>query len=243
MSDLHGWGVPLMATLAAIAGAILGISLTSLRGNTRVVVSFSGGLLLGVAVFGLIPELTQQIGWAASAVLFAAGYFLLKGIDRFIYPVCPSCSHDHDHDACASTLHGFAAPLIVATAFHAFLDGWGIATSEWFGGGVGLALPVALALHKIPEGIALGSLLRAAVQSRVSAFGWSVFTESMTVAGAAAGLALAPHVGVRWLHYPLAIAGGASSTWASTPCTANGSGAGNGQPSFRGSPAPPGPRS
>ena len=201
--------IPLLATLAAAVGAAFGLWLTGARGSTRLVVSFSGGLLLGVAVFGLLPELGDQIGWIASAALFAAGYLLLMVIDRNIYPVCPSCSHDHDHEACSTTLHGFAAPLILATALHAFLDGWSIVTSEWAGtAGVGAALPVALAFHKLPEGIALGALLRASVSSRLGAFGWCLATESMTLLGAAAGLALAPHVGMRWLHYPLAVAGG-----------------------------------
>ena len=198
--------IPVLATLAAIVGAILGLSLTGIHGNTRLVVSFSGGLLLGVAVFGLVPELVQQISWAPTAALFAGGYLLLMLVDRNLYPVCPSCSHDHNHDSCATELHGFAAPLILATACHAFLDGWSIATSEWVGAVT--ALPVALALHKIPEGIALGALLRASIRSRPWAFWWCVATESMTVLGAAGGLALAPYMGIRWLHYPLAVAGG-----------------------------------
>lgn len=209
MIQLTGMAMPLLATLAAVLGAVVGLSLTGARGGTRQVVSFSGGLLLGVAAFGLLPELVHEIGWPGSAALFVAGYFLLMGIDRNIYPVCPACSHDHDHDACATTLHGFAAPLILATAFHAFLDGWGIATSQWAGNKeLGGALPWALALHKIPEGIALGAILRASMSSKVSAFGWCVATELMTVFGAGAGVAMAPHLGVRWLHYPLAVAGG-----------------------------------
>ncbi len=201
-----GMAMPLLATLTAVMGAVVGLSLAGARGNTRMVVGFSGGLLVGVAVFGLLPELAREIGWRSSAVLFVAGYFLLMGVDRYVYPVCPSCSHDHDHDSCETALHGFAAPLIVATAFHAYLDGWSIATSEW--ASLGMALPVALALHKIPEGVALGAILRAAIRFRLVAFGWCVATESMTALGAVSSLALAPHVGVRWLHYPLAIAGG-----------------------------------
>ena len=201
--------MPLLATVAAVMGAVFGLSLTGRRGNTRRVVSFSGGLLLGVAVFGLLPELVEEIGWAASGALFVAGYLLLMGVDRNIYPVCPSCSPDHDHGACATVLHGFAAPLIVATALHAFLDGWSIATSQASGtAGLRLALPSALALHKIPEGIALGAMLRASMRSRLWAFGWCLSTESMTVFGAGAGLAMAPHLGALRLHYPLAVAGG-----------------------------------
>jgi zinc transporter ZupT len=198
--------MPLLATLVAALGAILGVFLTGARGNTRGVVSFGGGLLLGVAVFGLLPEVGREIGWRPAAGLFVAGYIALMAIDRNIYPVCPSCSHDHEHDSCKTALHGFAAPLIVATSFHAFFDGWGISTSQW--AGAGMALAAALALHKLPEGVAIGSLLRASEPTRWKAFGWALAVESMTITGAGAGLALAPYASTRSLHYPLAIAGG-----------------------------------
>jgi zinc transporter ZupT len=194
---MAGMLVALLATLAAAMGALLGLFLTGLHRSARLVGSFSGGLLVGVAVFGLLPEVVST------------GYISLMLVDRHVYPVCPSCSHDHDHEACDTTLHGFAAPLILATAFHAFLDGWSIATSQWAGtAGLGLTLPAALALHKIPEGIALGAILRASVRTRAAAFGGALLTESATLLGAASGLVMAPKLGVRWLHYPLAIAGG-----------------------------------
>jgi zinc transporter ZupT len=206
---MAGMSMALLATLAAALGILLGLFLTGLRRSARMIGSFSGGLLLGVASFGLLPEVISEIGWTSAATLSAVGYGLLMLVDRYVYPVCPSCSHDHDHDACESTLHGFAAPLILATGFHAFLDGWSIATSQWAGtAGLGLSLPLALALHKIPEGVALGALLRASVHSRVAAFGWCLLTESATLLGAGSGLVMAPKLGVRWLHYPLAIAGG-----------------------------------
>jgi zinc transporter ZupT len=106
-------------------------------------------------------------------------------------------------------LHGFAAPVILATAFHAFLDGWSIAASQWAGtGGLRVALPLTLALHKIPEGVALGAILRASLETRMRAFRLSLLTESATLLGAGAGLLMAPRAGGLWLHYPLGIAGG-----------------------------------
>jgi zinc transporter ZupT len=206
---MAGMSMALLATLAAVIGILLGLFMTGLHRSARMVGSFSGGLLLGVASFGLLPEVVAQIGWTASAFFSTAGYVLLMLVDRYVYPVCLSCSHDHDHDACDTTLHGFAAPLILATAFHAFLDGWSIATSQWAGtSGLGLSLPLALALHKIPEGVALGAILRASVRTRTAAFGWCLLTEAATLLGAGSGLLMAPKLGVRWLHYPLAVAGG-----------------------------------
>jgi zinc transporter ZupT len=200
---------PVLATVVGLAGAALGLRLTGLRRRTRVVVPFSAGMLLGVALFGLLPELGVELGWGLSGALFAAGYGLLLLINRYVYPVCPTCSHDHDHDACSTELHGFAAPLIAAATMHSFLDGWSIATAQWSALlGLRIAVPLAIALHKAPEGIALGGILRAAMPSSTKAFMWCAVAEGATLPGGALAIALAPHLGSQWTTYPLGIAAG-----------------------------------
>jgi zinc transporter ZupT len=166
-------------------------------------------MLLGVALFGLFPEMAHELGWALSVLLFAAGYAVLYAVNRFGYPVCPSCSHDHDHSACASALHGFAAPLVSATAVHAFMDGWSISAVQAMTPiGIRLTVPLAVGLHKIPEGIALGAILWASMRSRRAALAWCVAAESCTMVGGVLALDLAPHLGALWILYPLAVAGG-----------------------------------
>jgi zinc transporter ZupT len=201
--------VPILATLVGIAGAALGLWLTGMRRRVRVVVPFSAGVLLGVALFGLLPELAQQAGWLASGALFVAGYGLLFAINRFAYPVCPTCSHDHDHDACPSELHGFAGPLIAAAALHSFLDGWSIAAVQPAAPlGLRVAVPLAVTLHKLPEGIALGGILRASVGRRGAAMGWCAMAEGSTLLGGVLALAMAPHLGTQWTTWPLGITAG-----------------------------------
>ena len=73
--------IPLLAALIGIAGAALGLWLTGLRRRVRMMVPFSAGVLLGVALFGLLPELAEQSGWIPSGLLFAAGYGLLLAIN------------------------------------------------------------------------------------------------------------------------------------------------------------------
>jgi zinc transporter ZupT len=204
-----GMGAALLATVAALAGAVIGVYLRGLGKSTRMMVPFGGGLLLGVSVFGLFPELVGELGVAGGVVLFAAGYLTLLAVNRYIYPVCPSCAPDHNHDVCRVALHGFAGPLVAAAAIHSALDGWSIVTAEWSATlGVRMALPVAVALHKVPEGIALGAILRAAVVSRPAALGWCVLAEMATLGGGALAMAIAPRLGGAWVSYPLAIAGG-----------------------------------
>lgn len=204
-----GIGPPLLATFIGIGGVLLGVWLTGAGRRARVVVPFSAGVLLGVVFFGLAPELVAEIGWPAAALLAAGGYALLLLINRYVAPVCPSCAHDHDHLACETVLHGFAAPLIGASTLHSFLDGWSISTVQMAVPlGIRVAVPLAVALHKIPEGIALGAIARAAIRSRSAALLWCVLAEGATVLGGAVGLAVAPHLGTRWIMYPLGIAAG-----------------------------------
>jgi zinc transporter ZupT len=162
-----------------------------------------------VVFFGLLPELIVETGWRITALLSAGGYGLLLAINRFVAPVCPSCAHDHDHLACKTVLHGFAAPLIAASALHSFLDGWSISTVQLAVPlGIRVAVPLAVALHKIPEGIALGAIVRAAMGSRLPALLWSILAEGATLLGGALGLAIAPHLGTAWIMYPLGLAAG-----------------------------------
>jgi zinc transporter ZupT len=209
LPESAGIAAPGLATAVGLGGAALGLWLTGLRQRTRVVVPFSAGVLLGVAVFGLMPELAVEIGWPVSLLLFAAGYGLLLAINRFVYKVCPTCAHDHDHNDCGTPLHGFAGPLIAAAAIHSFLDGWSIATVQLTVPlGLRVAVPLAVALHKAPEGIALGGILRAAVRNRATALGWATLAEGTTLLGGVVGLTMGPRLGTGWITYPLGITAG-----------------------------------
>jgi zinc transporter ZupT len=192
-----------------VLACVLGLWLTGLRRRARLVVPLSAGVLLGVVCFGLMPELIFELRWGPSLGLAAAGYFLLLTINRYAYPVCPTCSHDHDHNSCDTELHGFAAPLIGAAAVHSFLDGWSIATAQLAAPlGLRIAVPLAIAIHKLPEGISLGGILRAAVKNRRAALGWCIVAEGATFVGGAVGLAMGPHLGTRWITYPLGVTAG-----------------------------------
>jgi zinc transporter ZupT len=204
-----GIGPALAATVIAVGSSGLGLWLGGARERARLVVPFSAGVLLGVALFGLFPEMAEEIGWTMSALLFASGYAVLFAVNRFAYPVCPSCSHDHDHNSCSTVLHGFAIPLVTATAVHACLDGWSMSAVQSVAPlGIRVTLPLAVALHKIPEGIALGAILWASMRSRPAAFAWAVAAESCTALGGLVALGLAPKLGTTWILYPLGVAGG-----------------------------------
>lgn len=145
--------------------------------------------------------------WPVALAWIGGGTLALALIDRFVYPVCPSCSPAHDHGHCSTTLHGFATPLLAAAALHSALDGWS-AVSAQQATGFGTALAFGIAAHKVPEGLALGIISRAALASRGAALAWCSLAQSSTLLGAGLATVFAPYLGAEGLHVLLAIAAG-----------------------------------
>src|SRR5579862_2328992 len=197
----------LLITLVAIASAAAGVLLESLRAFSRRMVPFGGGVLIGVALFWVLPEMAEFLRWPGAVMWLAGGFALLWTIDRFVHPVCPACSHTHEHEHCETRLHGFAAPLLIAAGIHSALDGWSAAAAQG-ASGIGSALLIGIAFHKLPEGVALGVIARASLPSRLSALGWCAAAEAMTLVGGGAEWLLTPHLDPQRLHVLLAIAGG-----------------------------------
>ena len=198
---------PLAITSLAILSAAAGVWLTSHSPVSRRMLPFGGGVLVGVAIFWVLPEMAEYFRWPGAVAWLAGGFALLWAIDRFVYPVCPACSHSHDHGECATRLHGFAAPLLAAAALHSALDGWSaVAAQDQAKLGAGFLFGIAA--HKVPEGLALGVIARAALRTPGSAFAWCAVSQLATLAGAGIEPALAPHLGPHAMHALLALAGG-----------------------------------
>ena len=182
------------ATALAIICAVAGARLEAGAPRGRILVPVSGALLLAAAIFGVGPEAVRGAGWIATVALAAAAYFGLSMLDLHGHPVCPSSSHGES----------FAVSLAIATGVHAFLDGWGLSViRSASSGGVPDAILGAILLHKIPEGLALGAMLRASMPSFATAVMLASAAELMTVCGGAVGVWAAP---AAWVNYPLAIA-------------------------------------
>jgi zinc transporter ZupT len=199
----------LLAALIGMAGACVGAYAPLAHGRARVFVPVSGAILLAVSLFSILPETAGEAGWARAAMLYGCGYSLLFVVDRYVHPVCPSCSHTHDHGHCELELHGFSVPLVAATSIHAFIDGWGMAVAQNAGAGsMRTTIPLAVLLHKIPEGLALGVMLHASLKGRGNAAAWGSAAEVVTAVGALTAMMVLPGAGASWARDLLAVAGG-----------------------------------
>ena len=196
--------------LLTLAGALAGIKLAEIPSISQKVLPFSGGMLVGIAGFWILPEIAEHYGWMGASGGLVAGFVVLWLIDHYLYPVCPTCAHTHDHEACSRSLHGFAGPLLIAAGLHSFFDGWSLAASQQKGlESLKIAFLVGIGAHKLPEGLALGALLLAALGTERRAMLGAAAAQCMMLSGGALAMALAPHLETNWSMGFLSVAAGA----------------------------------
>lgn len=191
---------------AACLSAVVGVLVAGVRDAARRLLPASGLLLIAVALAGVLPELTGMMGWPAAVLAFCAALACVWVFDRFVHPVCPACSHSHDHAGCVTRLHGFAGPLLVAMAVHNVFDGWMLSMAD--AQIAGHALSIGVIAHKIPECFAFGAILAAALRSRFVALWSAVLTQLVTGIGVGLHWAVSPVVGPLWIGALLALGGG-----------------------------------
>lgn len=192
-----------------LAGVLLGMWLEQIPRVSRLMLLLSGGLLVTISLLLVAPELAENYGWTGGLLWMALGFVALWLVNRYVYPLCPSCAHNHNHDACTVPLHGFAAPLVLASGLHSFMDGWSLVASRQNPSqALQFAFLLGVTLHKLPEGLALGTILRASLRSRWRVAGGGALAQFMTVVGGAVALWLAPWAGARWSGVFLGLAGG-----------------------------------
>jgi zinc and cadmium transporter len=188
-----------LLTLLASVGVAIGV----LLGRSRILSAHLGaagsGLLCGIALFWLLPETAQISGWTAALGLTAGFGLALALLDHFLI------------DEGWANHENIVKPLLVATAIHSFLDGWSVRATA-VNALTAVAVPIGLALHKVPEGLALGWVVRQALQSTNKALLAAIAVEFLTLAGAffepRADQTGIENFGSWWIAAVLAVIGG-----------------------------------
>lgn len=141
-------------------------------------VAMAAGFMLAVALTDLLPDAIRQGGpWAAGVALAA---YLFVHLTQHI-----GLAHTHDDDVgvvSAAVPRSALAGLLL----HTFFDGVAIRSAYAVSPGLGILVFAAIALHKLPEGLAVSSLFLAAGASRALALGAAVLIGLSTVVGVTA---------------------------------------------------------
>jgi zinc transporter ZupT len=201
--------VLLAFALALLGGVISSMAAVSHERLCRLI-SLAAGTLLGVTLFSIVPECYEAMPSWQLAVALASGYLVFSLVSRYVFHVCPACAASHFDEATTHRFSEIATAMIIALGLHSTMDGLALALGKEseMAGGIDASLLLAICIHKIPEGLALGALLLAAGLSRTVALAWVAAVEATTVLGGAIGLWAAPQVSGVWLDLILAHVGG-----------------------------------
>lgn len=197
-----------VATVAAIAGALAGATSASHRRiGLPLLVHAAAGVLLAVTFFDILPDAKAHLSWSQLVLATASGTVLFAFITRYVSQMCPACSSDA-HRSSAAIHEPPIWILMLALGVHSTMDGLAIATADSLSHSGDLAILLGVAVHKIPEGLALCLLLIAGGYSPLKAFIASCVVESATMLGGLLGISLLAHAPVLTLSLLFAHIGG-----------------------------------
>src|SRR5437763_3732429 len=203
------WQV-IAAYLFAIARGSISTSLHLAHRQLCALISLAAGTLLGVTIFAILPESFGACPWWVVFLALATGYALFFLISKHVHHVGPACAASHFDADATRHFSEIATALIVAFAIHSTTDGLalgiqnnapGTEATKW-------SLFSALCIYKLPDGLALGSLLIGAGLHRSAAFGWVAAVEATTLIGGVIGYFFLANVSSFWLGVIMAHVGG-----------------------------------
>ncbi len=205
----------LLAFALSIAGGLLGTSLGTSHKRLCALISLGAGTLLGVTVFAILPEIWLGLPWWGVLLGLGSGYAVFGIISKYIYHVCPACAASHFDEATTHRFSEIATAMMFALGVHCTADGLALAAgheaqaSHAPGGHVlDLSLVVAICVHKVPEGLALGALLLGAGLKGAGVILRVAGVEATTILGGLVGWYFFQRVSPVWLDAVVAHAGG-----------------------------------
>ena len=141
-------------------------------------IALGSGFMLGAAFLGMMPESVRLEPLAPLLILL--GYLVIHFFEHTLAPHFHFGEETHLEVALTPSVSTFA---LTGLLIHTFFDGVSIASGFHVGAGLGVLVFIAVALHKIPEGFTVSSIMLASGRSRRTAMASSVALGLSTIFG------------------------------------------------------------
>ncbi len=144
-----------IVTIAFAATMLGGFFAMRFRDRLHLILGFSAGAVVAVALFDLLPEaMTFGVSYSPATIslFIAAGFLAYLVFDRLIliHPHDHGGEHGHDHDD-ERPARGIAGALTLSA--HSFFDGVAIGVGFQASPAVGLVIAAAVIAHDFSDGI------------------------------------------------------------------------------------------
>jgi zinc transporter ZupT len=154
--------------------------------NLPTVIAFTGGIVVAVALFDVLPEAFDAIGSAqTTAALVGAGFLAFFLIERMLV------LHHRDDPQQAKAHHQVGALGATGLAIHSFIDGLGIGLAFGLDAATGVLVFIAVAAHDFADGMNMVSFVLMQSGDRRQAARWLIADAAAPVLGAVVGASVA----------------------------------------------------
>jgi zinc transporter, ZIP family len=142
--------MPMMfASLTLVSTGLGGIAAIRLRDRLHLLLGFSSGAVLGVALFDILPEVFALDGGTSYMPVVAVGFLAFFGLERYTAMHRP---REHAH-AVAAHEQELGALTAAGLALHSFLDGVAIGVGFQASLQIGLLIALGVIAHDLSDGL------------------------------------------------------------------------------------------
>ncbi len=174
----------LLALVTFISTGLGGMAAIRLRDRLHLLLGFSSGAVLAVALFDLLPEVFAFDHGSAYMPITALGFLAFFGLERYT-AMHRAREHPHLVGAHEAELGAISAGGL---AFHSFLDGVAIGVGFQTSIEMGLLIAFGIIAHDFSDGLNTVTVVLAHGKSRRSAIFWLTVDMLAPVLGAASTL-------------------------------------------------------
>jgi ZIP family zinc transporter len=220
-----------LSGLAGVLGMGLGSIITALFGTRTertisVFLSFAGGVMLAIVLLELIPEAIEYAGVLTAVAGIVIGVFVVMGLNKLIDAITRArqekkqSKNNELHDNYGEFFHAdellarkgsmLRAGMIIlfAIALHNIPEGLAMGAAGQYEIALGVTIGLLIALHNVPEGMAIAAPLISGGLSKVKTVLLTMAAGATTIVGALLGVFIGG-ISSFTLALSLAIAGGA----------------------------------
>jgi ZIP family zinc transporter len=176
------WIAVPLAGLTVVSTLVGGAIAMRLHRELKTAIALSGGIVVAVAIFDLVPEALEAIGDDRRVTtLVGAGFLLFFVAERFLV------LHHRDEPEQVQAHENVGVLSAGALAFHTFTDGLGIGLAFGLDTETGILVLLAVISHDFADGINAVTFILGQGGSRGTALRWLALVAVAPLFGALAG--------------------------------------------------------
>jgi ZIP family zinc transporter len=175
----------LIALGAFVATLFGGFFALRFKDKLHLILGFSAGAVVGVALFDLLPEaiglISQNHSISFATTFVGLGFIVYMILDRLI--LFHNHSDNHDCDNVNHNRHNKSVLGAASLAVHSFIDGMAIGLAFQVSAAVGAIVAIAVLVHDFSDGINTVGVIMRTSGSRRRAFSWLLLDAIAPVLG------------------------------------------------------------